>query len=140
MTLPALHKGMDRRPTAPDRFEIVVTIHVAVGEDAAALQKARDEARHLIAFYGTTPSYRPVLDHHGLGHIHETLNHLSHEGRWSELDDVIDDDVLDLFVPSGTAAEVAGQVLRRYGDFADHIWLAKEQEAVVPELLRAATT
>ena len=135
VTLPALAKGMDRRAHAPERFEIVVTIHVAVGEDPESLRAARDEARHLIAFYGTTPSYRPVLDHHGLGHIHEKLNHLSHEGRWAELDQVIDDDILDLFVPSGTAKEVAAEIERRYSDFAHHIWLAKGQEAVVPHLL-----
>jgi probable F420-dependent oxidoreductase len=135
VTLPALARGMDRRADRPEQLTIVVTIHVAVGEDPVSLRAAREQARRLIAFYGTTPSYRPVLDHHGLGHIHEKLNHLSHEGRWDELDDVVDDDVLDLFVPSGTADEVAREVLRRYGDVADHIWLAQGEERVVPHLL-----
>ena len=42
-------------------------------------EKAR-ETKGRIAFYGSTPAYRPVLDHHGWGDAQTELNTLSKRG------------------------------------------------------------
>ena len=36
-----------------------------------------------IAFYGSTPAYRPVLDLHGWGDLQTELNRLSKAGEWA---------------------------------------------------------
>ena len=64
----------------------------------------------LLAFYGSTPAYRPVLDVHGWGDLQPELNALSKQGRWQEMGTLIDDDVLHTIAACGTPAEVAAHI------------------------------
>ena len=58
-------------------------------------RRRRGDARQ-IAFYGSTPGYRPVLDLHGWGDLQE-LNRLSKAGEWVDMGALIDDDLLATF-------------------------------------------
>ncbi len=51
--------------------------------------------RQQIAFYGSTPAYRKVLELHGWGDLQDDLNRMSKEGRWEEMGDLIDDEILE---------------------------------------------
>ena len=42
-----------------------------------------EATRRLLAFYGSTPAYRPVLDIHGWGDLQPELNTLSKRGKWA---------------------------------------------------------
>ena len=53
-----------------------------------------DGTRRQIAFYGSTPAYRPVLELHGWGDLQPELNRLSKEGKWAEMGELIDDEML----------------------------------------------
>ena len=86
-------------------------------------RQAETAVRAQIAFYGSTPSYRPVLDLHGWGELHEQLNQLSRRQEWAAMGELITDDVLDAFAVSGTPAEVAATVQQRFGDVIDRISL-----------------
>ncbi len=57
--------------------------------------------RSLLAFYGSTPAYRPVLDAHGWGDLQPELNTLSKQGRWDEMGGLIDDEMLDTLAVRG---------------------------------------
>ena len=85
---------------------MIPEIIVSVGEDHTA-------TRRLLAFYGSTPAYRPVLDIHGWGDLQPELNALSKQGRWEEMGALIDDDVLHTIAACGTAAEVAAHIRDR---------------------------
>lgn len=76
--------------------------------EAAAL---RTDFRRVVAFYGSTPAYLPVMAHVGAADLHPRLRALSREGQWEEMAALIDDDLLEQFVTIGPAAEV-GQRLR----------------------------
>ena len=41
--------------------------------------------RNLLAFYGSTPAYKPVLDVHGWGDVQPELNRLSKQGDWATM-------------------------------------------------------
>ena len=71
--------------------------------------------RSQIAFYGSTPTYRPVLDLHGWGDLQTELNALSKQGRWTDMAELIDDDVLDAFAVVAEPARVADELLGRFG-------------------------
>ena len=43
-----------------------------------------------IAFYGSTPAYRPVLELHGWGDLQPELNTLSKRGEWTGMGELID--------------------------------------------------
>ena len=57
--------------------------------------------RKQIAFYGSTPAYRKVLDLHGWGDLHTELNRLSKQGEWDAMGSLIDDEILAAFAVVG---------------------------------------
>jgi probable F420-dependent oxidoreductase len=89
---------------------------VVTGRDEAEQAEAARAARLQIAFYASTPAYRPVLDLHGWGALGEEMHGLSLEGRWAEMGDRIDDQVLRTIAVVAEPTEVAGALQRRFGD------------------------
>ncbi|CAN3128039.1 TIGR03617 family F420-dependent LLM class oxidoreductase [Mycobacterium sp. smrl_JER01] len=80
-------------------------------------------ARRLLAFYGSTPAYRPVLDVHGWGDLQPELNALSKQGRWQEMGWLIDDDVLHTIAACGTPSQIAEHIRDRVRGVSDRICL-----------------
>ncbi|WP_330185566.1 TIGR03617 family F420-dependent LLM class oxidoreductase [Nocardia sp. NBC_01503] len=112
-TLPAVDRGL----AGSDRpFEIIVEAIVAMGNTEQELDEARRSVRNLLAFYGSTPSYRPVLEVEGWAELQPELNLLSKQGRWREMAGLIDDPMVDALTVSGTPAECAARIRNRYGD------------------------
>ena len=62
-----------------------------------------------------------VLDAEGHGDIQPELRTLTRQGRWAEMNSLVDDDVLASIVLRGTAAEIAAQLHRRYDGIADRV-------------------
>jgi probable F420-dependent oxidoreductase len=113
VTLPALARGRGR---ALDGFEVVGSPFVVTGRSAAELAAADAAVRGQIAFYATTPAYRPVLERHGWGGIGDELNGMSKRGRWAEMGELITDEMLGEFAVIGDPAQVGQELARRYGD------------------------
>src|SRR4029077_2488159 len=78
-------------------FEIKYPGFVVTGRDDAEIGKAAQATKQQIAFYGSTPAYRPVLDLHGWGDLQTELNALSKQGEWVKMGQLIDDEVLAAF-------------------------------------------
>ncbi|MGZ4764738.1 MAG: TIGR03617 family F420-dependent LLM class oxidoreductase, partial [Ilumatobacteraceae bacterium] len=62
VTLPALQRGRAKAGKTMDGFEIVGPSFVVTGATAAEMATAADGTRQQIAFYGSTPAYRGVLE------------------------------------------------------------------------------
>ena len=105
----------------------------ASDEDVARATKA---VRDQIAFYGSTPAYRSVLELHGWGDLQTELNTLSKRGEWVKMGDLIDDDVLDAFAVVGSIDEIATRVMARYGDIVDRFSFYAPYQ-IEPEIWRA---
>jgi probable F420-dependent oxidoreductase len=124
-------------------FEICLPVMAVLGETDAERAKAEAAVRAQIAFYGSTPSYRPVLDLHGWGELAEALNRGARQGAWREMGEAIDDDVLDAFAVSGGVAEVADAIRDRFAGTITRIGLYTpysvdpDQVRAVAERLRA---
>jgi len=121
VTIPALERGRAKAGKTLEGFEIVGPSFVVTGADEADLEKAKAGTRQQIAFYGSTPAYRAVLDIHGWGGLQDELNSLSKQGKWVEMGDVIDDEVLNTFAVVGEADQIAPELHRRYGDVISRI-------------------
>lgn len=117
-TLPALSEGAAAVGRDPAEVDIACLTIVAMGTNDEELADARAKARGQLAFYGSTPAYAGVLDHHGYDGLQPELNAMSKQGQWREMSARIDDDLLDLLVVSGAPAEV-GRKLRERNSFAD---------------------
>ena len=101
-------------PQVPDGFPVVGQAIVGVAVTEQELEVALTGVRRLVAFYASTPAYRPVLDVHGWGDLQLRLRDLTREGRWAELPGAVPDDVLDAVALVGSPAEVAAGLRRRF--------------------------
>ena len=104
-----------------DDFEIVGPGFVVTGEDEEAMIRAAAGIRQQIAFYGSTPAYRGVLELHGWGDAQDELNRMSKEGAWQAMADLIDEEMLSTFAVVGEPDSVASEIAERYGDCVDRM-------------------
>lgn len=118
-TLPAIEAGLAKGGRKRDNFEISYSPMVVTGRDDAEMAASKKAITERIAFYGSTPAYRGVLESIGVGELQTELNAMSKQGRWQEMGTLITDDILAEFAVVGEPKEIAPQMLKRYGDFAD---------------------
>ena len=99
---------------APDGFRVVGQAIVGLARDEREHDEAAAAVRSLVAFYASTPAYRPVLDVHGWGELQAELRDLTRAGRWAELPGAVPQEVVDAIALVGTPAEVAAGLARRF--------------------------
>ena len=121
VTLPALERGAAKVDRTRDVLSISLPAFVVTGASDEETEKAAAAVRGQIAFYGSTPAYAGVLEHHGWDHLHPELNRLSKEKRWTEMGDLIDDDVLAAFAVVAEPDAVADALLARWGGTVDRL-------------------
>jgi probable F420-dependent oxidoreductase len=105
------------------QFEVCGGGFVATGPNAEAVANTREMIRYRVAFYASTPAYRPVLSLHGWDDLGEKLHRLSVTGGWAQMPGLVTDDVLDHFVAQGTYDELPAAIEARFGGLTDTIEL-----------------
>ena len=121
VTIPALARGRAKAGKTMDGFDIVGPSFVVTGNNENELKAAAAGTRQQISFYGSTPAYRGVLEAHGWGGLQDDLNTLSKQGKWTEMGDLIDDEILNTFAVVGEPESIAPELHRRYGDVISRI-------------------
>ncbi len=119
VTLPALERGLAKAGRSRDDFELSYSNFVVTGRDEAEFEANKAAVKKRIAFYGSTPAYKGVLDAIGVGDLQAELNTLSKQGRWDEMGTLISDEMVEAFGVVGEPKDIAGQMLARYAQFAD---------------------
>lgn len=130
-TMPAVREGLAAAGRSEDGFEVVPEIIVSVGTGA---DDDHFSTRMLLAFYGSTPAYRPVLEAHGWGDLQPELNVMSKQGRWQEMATLIDDEVLHTIAACGTPGEIAAHIRDRVAGVSDRICLYQPRPIAVEAL------
>ncbi len=72
-----------------------------------------------------------MLDHHGWGDAQPELNRMSKEGKWVEMAEVIDDEILSAFAIVAEPQDVADQVKQRFGGLVDRIQFSADGDRAV---------
>ncbi|MEO3757086.1 LLM class F420-dependent oxidoreductase [Mycobacterium sp. B14F4] len=121
VTVPSLLKGMRRAGRARDDFQLSAPIFVVTGHDEGDLAAAAVATRKQIAFYGSTPAYRKVLDLHGWGELHTELHRLSLAGEWDTMGSLIDDEVLGEFAVVAPIGQLARAIRDRCDGVIDRV-------------------
>ena len=129
-TMPAVRDGLAAAGRTLDDLAVVPEIIVSVGEDA----EAHTAARRLLAFYGSTPAYKPVLDVPGWGDLQPEMNAMSKQGRWQEMATLIDDEMLHTIAACGSPADVAAHIRDRVDGVSDRICLYQPGPIAVESL------
>ncbi len=122
-TLPALERGWAKAGRDRDGFEITAPAMVVAADSEEEIAAGVAMVKQQIAFYGSTPAYRPVLDLHGWGDLQEELRGMTKRGEWDRMSELIDDELVGTFAVVGTPEEAIAEVKRRYGDIATRITL-----------------
>ena len=147
-TLPALERGFAKARAKGsaksfDNFEISYPCFVVTGRDDQELGAARTATCRQIAFYGSTPAYKPVLDSIGAGDLQPKLNAMSKQGRWVEMGELVDDEMMRQFAVVAEPERIAEQIKSRFGDVvhrtsAAYGQLPKDDRARIVQQLTAA--
>jgi len=124
VTQPAIDRGLVAGGRDRTGFEVRASPFVVAEPDGPTRDQAIAAVRDQIAFYASTPSYRPVLELHGWGDLQTELSALSRQGRWAEMGALIDDDVLDAFAVVTEPDGLAEALRRHVGGYADRVGLA----------------
>lgn len=112
---PAIAEGAKRVGRDANEVSVSVTAFVVVSPDES------DFVRSQIAFYASTPTYRPVMAHHGWGEVADRLYSLSRQGAWGEMPGLISDEMLNTFAVVAPEAELAGALKERYQGVANRL-------------------
>jgi probable F420-dependent oxidoreductase len=123
VTLPTLERGAAAGGRSRDDLEVALPVFVVTGRDEAETAEVEAGVKGQIAFYGSTPAYRPVLDLHGWGDLHEQLHRRSLAGDWAGMTDLIDDEVLHTFAIVADPGRVGAAIHDRYHGLVDRVSL-----------------
>jgi probable F420-dependent oxidoreductase len=121
VTLPAIERGFAAGGRTRDTFEISYPVFVVTGTDDESWERARTGTKAQIAFYGSTPGYRGVLEQHGWGDLGDELNRLSKQGEWVQMGTLVTDEMLEQFAVVAAPADVASAMVTRWGGTVDRI-------------------
>lgn len=121
VTMPAIERGLAKSGRTRSDFQLSYPAFLVTGEDEDQMAKAATAVRQQIAFYGSTPAYRGVLEAHGWGDLQGELNALSKQGEWTKMGDAIDDAMLDTFAVVGEPDAIGPALVARFGDVIDRV-------------------
>ena len=121
VTIPSIERGLAKAGRTMADIEISGPAFVVTGNNEEEMAESATATRRQIAFYGSTPAYRGVLELHGWGDLQDELNRLSKEGKWEEMGERIDDEVLNAFAVVAEPEDVPRVLHERYGDVIDRI-------------------
>ncbi|MBP8925746.1 MAG: TIGR03617 family F420-dependent LLM class oxidoreductase [Pseudomonadales bacterium] len=119
--LPALERGRRKSTHSRDSFSVSCQFIVASGLDAKEQADNLALARGQVAFYASTPAYRPVLDSHGCAELQPRLNALSKQGKWQEMSSLLSDELVAEIVISGTPEEVGERIRERCAGWCQRV-------------------
>jgi probable F420-dependent oxidoreductase len=121
-TLPALQEGLAASGRARDQVTISLPGFVVTGRTEPERAAAAAAVKATIAFYGSTPAYRPVLELHGWDVLADDLHALSvsrREDKWTAMRDLVDDEVLATFAVVGDPDEIGPLARKRFDGLVD---------------------
>lgn len=140
VVLPRLQQSFTHAGKQREDFEISGGGFVATGVDDEAVHQMFEWIRMRVGFYGSTPSYWPVLAVHGLEDLGHKLNDMSRKGQWDQMTREVPDDVVQLFAAVGRHDEIVAAIESRFGGRVDIVGLPEGTPSDVMQDVRAIHT
>ncbi len=118
---PAVEAGAHKAGRSIDDVAFIAPVFIIVGDTEEEQAALRDAARRQLAFYASTPTYEPVLAHHGYADAAEELRRLMRAGDLDAMASVFTDDMLEPYTVTASWDELPRVLLARYDGVADRI-------------------
>lgn len=119
--LPHIQIGLAKSGRDRSAIELSSSIFVIPSDDAAQARKYEADVRQQIAFYASTPPYRPVFELEGWGAAADQLKALAAQGKWQEMPLLVTDEMLDRFALRGSWAELPVLLQKKYAGLLDRV-------------------
>lgn len=114
VVIPNLARGAAKTGRSLDDIELAGGGFIATGPDDETVARELEGVRRQVAFYGSTPAYRRVLDTHGWAEIGDRLSSLARAGKWLEMAAAVPDDVLHACTAVGRYDEIVPILRERF--------------------------
>lgn len=121
VSLPAIERGLAKAGRARSDLQLCYPAFIVTGNDEREWEAMRSATAKQLAFYGSTPAYKGVLEVHGWGDLQAELNTLSKRGEWDTMGERITDEILEEFAIVAEPSKVAGALGARFGDLVDRM-------------------
>jgi probable F420-dependent oxidoreductase len=115
VTMPALERGLARAGRSRQGFEVSYPAMIVTGTSDEEVEQAERAVRAQLAFYGSTPAYRPVLELHGWGELQSELNAMSKRGEWAAMGELLPGELVEAFAVVAAPDKVPALLAERYG-------------------------
>lgn len=147
VTMPALMSGLKKSGRSRQDLTVVGGPFFVTGETEERFKERERLARKQIAFYGSTPAYRPVLESVGYGALQPELQKLSKENKWNEMASLVDDTLFEKIALVGEPEQIAEKLEQRYGTIIDlcscsvmngEAYDALEYHSVIGEIIKVS--
>jgi probable F420-dependent oxidoreductase len=115
--IPAIESGAIKAGRRREDVQISTSAFVVTSPQEGAFVRSQ------IAFYASTPSYRPVMALHGWETVAADLSALAARGRWEEMPALITDEILETFAVPGDPQTLPGALNQRYEGRVDRLAL-----------------
>jgi len=115
--LPAIEQGAARAGRVRSEIKVSTSAFVITSPEEKAFVRAQ------IAFYASTPSYRPVMELHGWGDTAVQLSALASRRSWTDMPDLISNDMLGEFAVIASPSDLPAALLERYQGVVDRLGL-----------------
>jgi probable F420-dependent oxidoreductase len=113
---PAVDEGARAAGRDPGAIQLITSVIIVTGATESERTQAESYARHQIAFYASTPTYRPFLAYHGFEALGKELSALARAGRFADLPGRVPDALLEAVAVSAEPAAVGAAIRARYAD------------------------
>lgn len=119
--LPMLKRGLEQEEREQSDVQVAIAIPLITGKTATEVAQSRESQRAVLGFLYSTPAYRRTLELFGWDELGERLQAMTRSGDWSRLATLMNDEVLDTLLPSGTWEELPSVLDEWFGGLVDAI-------------------
>jgi probable F420-dependent oxidoreductase len=120
---PAIAEGARAAGRDPAKVDLIASVLIVTGETEGERAKAESYARRQIAFYASTPTYRPFLAYHGFEALGKELSGFARNGRFADMPALVPDALLDAVAVSAKPGGVGEAIRARYaGDLVQRVY------------------
>jgi probable F420-dependent oxidoreductase len=115
--LPAIEQGAAKAGRTRTDIKVSTSAFVVTSPEEETFVRAQ------IAFYASTPSYRPVMELHGWDETARQLSAQAAHGQWADMAGLISDEILSEFAVIAPAAELPAALKEHYQGLVDRLGL-----------------
>jgi probable F420-dependent oxidoreductase len=123
VALPEVAAGAAEAGRSPDDIQVIVPVLTIAGDREDELAWSRSIVRAQLSFYGSTPTYRFILDAAGFPGLNDALRERQRAGDLAGMAELITDEVLAVFAVEASWSELPVALVDRYEGLADRLVL-----------------